>query len=306
MTQNILSDPFPPERFQRYRYIGRVLWYVLFLNLLVAAAKVGLGLVTRCLSVLADGVHSFSDASSNILGLIGIHLARQPSDFDHPYGHRRYETLASLGIAGLLFLVSFNLLREALDLFWHPRNPSVEAVSFLVMVVTVAVNIGVTLYERGRAEELESDLLRSDSMHTASDVLVSVSVLAGLGLIRFGWAWVDPVITVLISIVIFRVAVSIVKQSSDVLCDHNVLDADEVIKLVATVEGARGCHMVRSRGHMDDIQLDLHLLVPDEMDIKHAHDVANRVERVLRDAFRGVTDVVVHLEPKSSLDEGHI
>lgn len=306
MANNIPVEGMPREKIERYGKVSRVLWIVLVFNIIVAIAKVVLGYFTRCLSILADGIHSLSDGASNIVGLIGIHLARQPKDFDHPYGHRRYETLASLGIAFLLLFLFFQLMQQALGLFSNPRDPRVSLPSFAVMLFTMVVNIFVTFYERRKGKELSSDLLRSDALHTASDVFVTLSVMVGLFLIRIGWTWVDPITTMVVALVVLRVALKIVKQSSDVLCDHMVLDADEVIKLVSKIEGVKGCHMVRSRGRLDDIQLDLHVLVRDSTDVKSAHALSHRVEECIRQRFSGVSDIVVHIEPESSVAEGHI
>lgn len=306
MEDNLTQEDESSERQGRYRKISNVLWIVLFLNFFVAAGKIILGLFTHCLSVLADGLHSFSDGSSNVIGLFGIHLSRQPKDFDHPYGHRRYETLASLGIAFFLFLVSIHLLQDAYHLIRNPRTPEAPILSFVVMILTMIINILVTLYERASAKKLQSDLLLSDSMHTASDVLVTLSVIAGLVLIRIGWSWVDPAVTVVVALVILRVALDIVKQSSDVLCDHIVLDAEEIRTLALKIRGVKGCHMVRSRGRSDDVQVDLHVLVADATDVKAAHEISHKVEETIRNRYAGVSDVVVHLEPESTLDEGHI
>ncbi len=306
MEENLALEKLSSDRQERYRKIGRVLWLVLVFNFLVAAGKIVLGYSTNCLSILADGIHSFSDGASNILGLFGIHLSSQPKDYDHPYGHRRYETLASLGIAIFLFLVSFNLFREAYHLIRAPRRPDILPVSFFVMIFTMIINIGVTLYERKKGDQLQSDLLRSDAMHTASDVLVTLSVVIGLICIKAGWSRADALATGFVALVILRVALDIIKQSSDVLCDHIVLDAEEVRKLVSDIRGVKGCHMVRSRGRTDDAQVDLHVLVPDSTDVKTAHVISHEVEEKIRERYAGVSDVIVHIEPESTLAEGHI
>lgn len=306
MEENLALEKLSADRQERYKKISFVLWLVLVLNFLVAASKIILGYLTNCLSILADGIHSFSDGTSNILGLFGIYLSRQPKDFDHPYGHQRYETLTSLGIAIFLFLVSFNLFQEAYHLIHHPRPSRILPVSFAVMIITMVINLGVTFYERKKGSELQSDLLHSDAMHTASDVLVTVSVIIGLVCIKLGWSWADPLTTVFVALVILRVALDIIKQSSDVLCDHIVLDAEEVRSLVAQIQGVKGCHMVRSRGRTDDAQVDLHVLVPDCTDTKTAHAISHKVEEKIRERYAGVSDVVVHIEPESTLVEGHI
>jgi cation diffusion facilitator family transporter len=165
---------------ERFRQIRRILVYILILNWGVAAAKLFYGWLTRSASMTADGFHSFSDGSSNIMGLLGIWVASRPIDESHPYGHKKYETLTSVGISGLLFLVCFNVLREGVLRFLHPVVPEVNVKSFLVMGVTLAVNIGVMVYELRRGRVLKSDILISDALHTRADILTSSSVIITL------------------------------------------------------------------------------------------------------------------------------
>src|SRR3989304_9676068 len=117
MTAEKVESKLSPE--ERYLKIRRVLIYILFLNWGVAAAKLFYGWVTRSASMTADGFHSFSDGSSNIIGLIGIWIASRPTDENHPYGHKKFETLTSVGISVLLFLVCFNVVREGIFRFFH-------------------------------------------------------------------------------------------------------------------------------------------------------------------------------------------
>ena len=132
---------------KHYSDIRRILIWTLILNWAVALAKIIYGLLSRCTSMAADGFHSLSDGASNIISLIGIHFACQPEDSDHPYGHKKYETLFSLGIAALLFTLSFNLIREGVTRIYKPVIPRVDIISFAVMIITMAINYLVMKYE---------------------------------------------------------------------------------------------------------------------------------------------------------------
>lgn len=294
---------YAPNRADRARQVAWVLWVVLGLNWAVALAKILLGLATRSIAVTADGLHSFSDGASNIIGLVAIRIARHPADEDHPYGHQKYETLASTAIAFLLFLVAFRVYKEALSGFLNPEPMRVSALSFVVMGVTLVVNIFVVAYERRAAKRLNSDLLRSDSSHTLTDVFVTLSVLAALLGTKMGIPYLDAGFSLVIATVIIVTALGILKQSSDVLCDKAVLDAAEVKRIVMSLEGVRDCHEIRTRGQADVVYLDLHVLVDNEMTVLVSHEVANRIEKNLRQAFPVVHDVVVHIEPLSHSHE---
>jgi len=286
-----------------FRDIRRILAWILLLNWAVAAAKILYGIASRSTSMTADGFHSLSDGISNIICLIGVHFASQPVDKDHPYGHKKYETLFSLAVAGLLFLVCFNLFREAVVRIKEPVAPRIDAISFLVMLATLGVNFLVMRYEYNRGRQLQSDLLISDSLHTRADILTSLSVIAGLVIMKINPALIilDPAITIFIALFIAYSAFKIVRESAGVLCDSAVvMDEAAVIALVTAIPGVQSCHKIRTRGRPDDIHIDLHVSVAADMHMDQAHRISEEIERSLQKNIPGVTDVVVHMEPPGS------
>ncbi|MFH1076197.1 MAG: cation diffusion facilitator family transporter [Pseudomonadota bacterium] len=286
-----------------YRKIRRVLAGILVLNWLVAGLKIFYGLFTNCASITADGLHSLSDGTSNIIGLIGIHFACQPKDVSHPYGHRKYETFFSLGIAVVLFVVAFNLVKQGISRINTPVYPLVNLNSFLIMLGTLGVNLFVVKYERGKAAALHSDILMSDAMHTKADVFTSLSVIISLILIKLGYTILDPIATIIIALFIVHAGYDIIKHSSRVLCDTAaIFDVKKIVDIVLGVEGARTCHKIRTRGGADDIHVDLHVQVDPQMHISEAHKISYEIETEIKKRIPEVTDVVVHIEPKEKLN----
>lgn len=284
---------------EHYRRIRRILLVILALNWLVAIAKIIYGLLSRCASITADGFHSLSDGASNIIGLIGIGFASQPKDSDHPYGHRKYETLFSLGIAALLFILAFNLAKEGISRIYHPVLPAVDAKSFAVMLTTLAINLGVVHYEYKKGRILQSDILISDSMHTKADIFTSLSVIVALIVIKLGYPIIDPIVTILIAIFIAHAGYDIIKEGSRVLCDTAaILDVKRIVNIVLGIGGVKACHKIRTRGRPDDIHLDLHVQVSEDMHIDEAHKISYAIEDAIKKEVPEVTDVVVHMEPK--------
>ena len=283
-----------------YKSIKRILIIILFLNWGVAIAKILYGIFSRCESMTADGFHSLSDGASNIIGLIGIHFACKPEDSDHPYGHKKYETFFSLGIAILLFIVSFNLLKEGIGHLYKPvLPPQVDIRSFIVMVATLAVNVWVMNYERKKGEILRSDILISDSMHTKADILTSLSVIIALIAIKLGFPIIDPIVTIIICLFIFHAGYVIARQSSAVLCDTAaILDIKKIGDIVLGIRGVKNCHKIRTRGRPDDIHVDLHVQVNPDMHVDNAHKVSYAIEEAIKKDIPEVSDVVVHIEPK--------
>lgn len=284
---------------KHYEKIRKILIIILALNWAVALAKIIYGLSSRCFSMTADGFHSLSDGTSNVIGIVGIHFACQPVDKDHPYGHKKYETLFSLGIAAMLFIVSFNLLKQGWQRLQHPVSFQADIGSFAIMLITLAVNIYVMRYEFKKGGSLKSDILVSDSLHTRADIFTSFSVIISLIVTKIGFPLIDPIVTMLISLFIGYAAFEIVKQSSDVLCDTAVfLDDQKVRDIVLKTEGVRACHKIRSRGRIDDIYIDLHVQVNPSMHIDDAHKISYHIEEAIKSAIPGITDVVVHMEPQ--------
>lgn len=285
---------------RHYKEIRRILILILLLNWAVAFAKIFYGLLTRCASMTADGFHSLSDGASNIIGIIGIHFACQPKDQDHPYGHKKYETLFSLVIAALLFIVAFNLAKEGISRLYNPtKPPRIDLISFIVMICTMMVNLWVMHYERKKGELLRSDILISDSMHTKADIFTSISVIIALVVVKLGYPLLDPITAIIISLFIAHAGYNIVKQSSAVLCDTAViLDDKKITDIVLGVKGVKACHKIRSRGRPDDINIDLHVQVDSNMHIENAHKVSYAIEEAIKSGIPEVTDVVVHMEPK--------
>ena len=286
------------DQTSRFKEIKRILLIILALNWAVATAKITYGLMTHFTSMTADGFHSLSDGASNVLGLIGITIACRPADKDHPYGHKKYETLFALGIAGLLFFVCFELISKAIERFHHPVSPQVDAVSLLVMLVTIAVNIFVMNYEYRQGRRLNSDILVSDSMHTRSDIFTSLSVIAAIVVIKFGYPILDPIVTFMIALFIAHAGYSIIRPSSKVLCDGTIVDDKKIAGLVLSIKGVKTCHKIRTRGREDDIHVDLHVLVDPGMHVDRAHQICYEIEGAIKTDIPGVTDVVVHIEPK--------
>jgi cation diffusion facilitator family transporter len=280
-----------------YRQARKVLIYTLLLNWLVAAAKLAYGILTRSASMTADGFHSFADGTNNIVGLAGFYIAARPVDKTHPYGHEKYETLTALGIGGLLLFVAFNIIKGALQRFSNPVIPDVNAGSFIIMLVTVAINIFVMIYENREGKRLKSDFLISDSYHTRSDILVSCSVIITLIAVKFGMPIIDTVGALLIAVFIGFSALEILWQTSKVLSDAAVVPPENIKNIVMGVDDVVNCHNVRTRGREDNICVDLHIRVKPSMHIDKSHELAHKIEEKLKKEIPGVKEVITHIEP---------
>lgn len=291
------------EKLGHYSDIQKVLAIVLLLNWGVALAKVIFGLLSHSSSMTADGWHSFSDGASNIVGLTGVAFASRPRDEDHPYGHKKFETFFSLGIAFMLGLLCFELVQSGVSRLHTPGKPDVSWVSFVVMLATMGVNIIVMKYEEAKGHQLRSDILLSDAKHTRADILTSMSVLVSLFAVQLGFPIMDAIVTLVIALFIAYAAYGIVADACKTLCDEAVIkDISQVTEVVMGVPGVRFCHKIRSRGRSDDINLDLHVHLDPDLSVKRSHALSHEIERQLKQALPDVSDVIIHIEPAAAHD----
>ena len=281
----------------RYAEVSTVLWRVLFLNLLVAAAKIALGITSGAVSILSDGFHSLTDTASNIVALIGVRVASQPPDDDHPYGHRKFETMASVGILIFLLLVLIEVLTAAVERLRTGGAPTIGRLTFIVMGATFLVNVAVVVYERRAGRRLASEVLLADAHHTTSDLFTSASVIAALIGVRLGVLWLDPVAAIVIAAFIGYASWEIFNATSGILADRFVIPEEEIREVVRGVPEVRGCHHIRTRGSNDFVFLDLHVWMDKDMRLDEAHRLSHVVKDRLMARFPQIKDAIIHIEP---------
>ena len=281
----------------RYDSVVRVLYRVLFANLAVALAKIVLGYATGAVSILSDGFHSLTDSASNVVALIGVSIARRPPDAEHPYGHRKYETMASIGILVFLVVVLVQVLSAAADRFVNGGTPRVFPEGIGLMTVTLIVNLFVVAYELREGRRLHSEVLKADAKHTRSDVLTTVAVLGALLGVWFGYPILDPLAAVLVAGFIGHACWSIAQEASRILGDQIVMADADIRTVVQSVPDVLGCEKIRTRGSADYVFLDLHLWLDGTTPLSAAHATSHVVKDLLMARFPQLADVVIHIEP---------
>ena len=283
--------------------INKVLWQILALNVLVAVGKAAWGLLSGSTAMFADGIHSFTDGSGNIVALIAMKAASKPPDKDHPYGHHKYESFASAAIGIMLCLAAWKVVSgSAAALMAYAKSgihPKVEvtATSFGVMLVTLGINIFVVWFETLRGKALGSDVLQSDAKHTLSDIWVTLGVLISLILVKLGVAIADPIVGLFVAVAILWAAFEVFKGVNTTFSDQERLDPYEVRDKVLGFQGVLGCHNIRSRGTGAIIHMDLSILVNPVITVEEGHAIARDLEIWLCGQYDGLVDVVIHVEP---------
>jgi cation diffusion facilitator family transporter len=277
--------------------VTTVLYRVLILNFIVAAAKIALGVTTGAVSVLSDGFHSLTDTASNVVAIFGVRAASEPPDREHPYGHRKFETMASVGILIFLLLVLREVLSAAWDRFQSGGHPAISGLTFAVMGGTFLTNLGVVYYERKAGRRLRSEVLLADAHHTTSDLLTSITVIVALIGVRYGYQWLDPAAALVVAGFIGYACWEIFQSTAGVLGDRIVIPEGEIGDVVTGVPNVLGCHHIRTRGTDDFVFLDLHIWMRADMPLDEAHRLSHVVKDRLMTRFPQIKDAVIHIEP---------
>ncbi len=278
--------------------VRRVLRGLLVANIAVVIAKVAIGVAAGSLAVIGDAIHSSVDAAYNILGLIVIRVAARAPDEDHPYGHRKFETLGALGICVVLSVTSFELARSAIGrLSAGGHAVQITDVGLALLLATLATNVFVAWYENRRGQQLASELLIADAAHTRTDVFITIGVLIGVLFSRQGYLWVDPVVAIVIAVLIVRVAYTILQRTVPVLVDERAIPEPTIRKSAQAVDGVVSAYGIRSRGGNAGVRYaEVTIAVDPNANVATAHAIADAVEERLKKDLE-LEEVTVHVEP---------
>ncbi|QJA05816.1 cation transporter [Thermosulfurimonas marina] len=269
-------------------------------NLALALLKILAGWWGHSQAVLADGVHSLSDLATDLLTLLGLKYGAAPPDEDHPYGHRRIETLLAVTVGVLLGATGLGLAFRALTSL-HSRPP--ETLPLWVLLppaLSLLLKEGLFRLTLRIGKELGSPVVIANAHHHRSDALSSLPALVGAGgaALHPGLHFLDPLGSLLVSGFILRCAWRIVQPGVTELCDGiDVEEAQRIREEVLKVKGVKDAHRVRARKHAGRTLVDLHIQVDPHLSVREGHRISERVKRFLMARHRRIMDVVVHLEP---------
>jgi cation diffusion facilitator family transporter len=277
--------------------VQRVFLGLLAANLVVVGAKLAVGLAADSLSVIGDAVHSSVDAINNIVFIVLMRYAGAEADLDHPYGHGKFEVLGALGIVIFLAIASFELLKTAVGrLLAGAPPPLVTGPGLWLLGGTLAVNVWVARYEARQGRAFASDLLLADAAHTRVDVMITVGVILGAIASRAGVRHVDPLITLVIVGLVARAGWEILRRGVPVLVDQAAHAPDALRHAAEGIEGVRSAYDIRSRLAAGLSFAELTIGVSGALAVGEAHEIADAVERRLKQELR-LDRVVVHVEP---------
>ena len=270
-------------------------------NLLLSVMKIGVGLIGHSQSLIADGIHSLSDLATDVLVWIAGRQASRGPDDEHPYGHGRYETMATLVLALLLLAVAIGLGWDAALRLFSPEDLLRPAwMTLLAALASIGVKEWLYWYTLGYARRVRSDMLRANAWHHRSDAISSIVVLIGIGGTLAGLPYLDAVAAFVVAIMIARIAWELGFDATRELVDTG-LDPERlaaVRETILDVGGVRDLHMLRTRSIGGTVSTDVHVLVDPYISVSEGHLISVKVEQELKTRIEEIEDVTVHIDPE--------
>ena len=278
-------------------------------NLLLTVAKLGTGWWMGSSAVLAEGIHSATDLLASFSAYFAVRMSSRPADDKHPYGYGKFEDLAAVFEASLIILATLGVVTKAVQDFHSGAGPEHPEMGMGIMVLSIVVNTAVSRYLFRTAKETDSVALEADAWHLSADVLTSVGVLVGLGLVSLtGQKLFDPIaalgVGVYISFEAYRIGRTGLRNLLDSrLPDHEVRAIEQILATFA--DRPVQVHNVRTRKGGPNRHIDMHLVVLRSMPTGDAHDLCHQVEAAIRARFPSAT-VLIHLESTEHFPLGSV
>jgi cation diffusion facilitator family transporter len=285
-------DKFDPER---DRQVRRVIIIEGLANVAVLALKLVVGVSTGSLAVFGDALHSLSDVANNAVAWFVVRISSQPPDRDHPYGHRKFETLAVFVLATLLTVLGIELALGALR---REAQPTVgDPWTLPLMLGVLAINVTLASWEGAWARRLRSDILGADARHTFADVLTTIVVIVGWQLSVRGYPWLDTVCAIAVAGFVLALAFGLFRRAIPILVDSIAVEPEAVGDVAQAVRGVRRVKTVRSRSTGGSTAIDMVVTVDSGITTAEAHAITDAIEEELRTQL-SVEDVTIHVEPE--------
>lgn len=261
-------------------------------------SKLIIGIAIGSIALVAEAFHSLSDIFSSGIVILGFRVAKQPPDPEHPYGHGRFESIATLISAVILVILGIELGRASIDRLLNPIPVSVNYLAIGVLIITIAIKEFLARVAIDLGRRIEAQILVADSINQRLDSLSAVVVLVGLGGVALGFNRLDSVAGLAVVGFIFYAAYGIARDASSFLLGRAPSeDMVELIRLIArSIDGVRGAHAIFVHDYGPRKVVTLHIIVDRNLTVEQAHNIASEVERKISETISGAT-ADVHVGP---------
>ena len=298
-----LSEKRPHGQYQKIAV--RVSLVSIIGNAILSLFKLLAGILAHSGAMVSDALHSASDVCSSIVVIVGMKISLKDSDKDHPYGHERFECVAAIILAVILFVSGLFIGYAAIEKIaaGSIRDITIPGMAALVAaVVSIICKEAMYRYTAHYAKRLDSGALMADAWHHRSDALSSMGALVGIAGARMGVPMLDPIASLVIGLFILKAAFDIFKDAIDKMVDHACSEETEreIIRCAAAQEGVLGVDLLHTRIFGNKIYVDIEICADGEITLEKSHTIAHRVHNVIEENFPGVKHIMVHVNPSSA------
>lgn len=291
-----------PAQQQRYKDVRKVTLIGSALDFMLGVAKIAVGGLANSQALIADGIHSFSDLLTDFMVLYAAKHSHKAADEDHPYGHGRIETLATVSLGIVLIIIALGIAYSSIQRLSDPGILlDLSTLALLVALISVISKEWIYRYTIAAARRLRSDMLMANAWHSRSDAFSSIVVVLGIAGVMLGYPYLDAVAAVVVAAMIAKIGFDLVRSSTRELID-TALDPEKIKtiqKHIHAVSGVRSVHTLRSRKSAGDAFVDVHIQVDPRLSVSEGHQIGDAVRRRLMNHVDEVTDVTVHIDPEN-------
>ena len=290
----------------RYRATLKVTLVGSVVDLLLGVAKIVVGYTSHSQALIADGVHSLSDLGTDVIVLYAAKHSHQEADEEHPYGHGRIETVATVGLGLALIAVAIGISVDAIDRLFHPEALWVPGMLALVVAaISIVSKEAIYHYTMRAAKKYRSNMLKANAWHSRSDAISSVVVVIGVAGSMAGLNYLDALAAVGVAFMIAKIGWDLAWHSLRELIDTG-LDPEKVEEIrqsILDVDGVKTLHILRTRLMGGEALVDVHIQVDPQLSVSEGHQISETVRQSLIKGYDEVSDVMVHIDPED--DEVH-
>lgn len=292
--------------FSEKKRLGYLEGYIsVFLNFSLFILKFLVGKKVGSVAMMADAWHTLSDTLTSIVVIIGFWLSSKPADKEHAFGHGKAESVASVIIGTLLAVVGANFLYESINKLSARQGMSFSRMAVLVFVISAVLKEALAQFSFWAGKKADSSSLRADGWHHRSDAIASALIVIGTLFSQKLW-WLDGVMGLGVSLLIIKASYDIIRSSASYLIGE-APDREKVDRISESIQEQfpelEGIHHLHVHHYGEHHEVTAHLKVPGSMSVEEAHEIASRVEELVRKEFNG--DVTIHVEPEKHDEKGH-
>ena len=281
---------------RRASYVGACM------NILQTLIKITFGILGQSAALIADGIHSLSDLMSDALVITAVRLGSREADTEHPYGHRRFETIAAVILGGSLVVIGGGIGWSVFERLTEPEKlPVPNELSLAITAVSILLNEWLYQYTKRIAKITRSKLLLANAWHQRSDAFSSIVVMIGIGAVMLGYPLADAVAAIIVALLVIKIGLNLVVEGVKELVD-TALPAELVAEIHHTImhiDGVENIHLLRTRYMGEDVLIDAHIIVDPRISVSEGHRIGDMVRDELIQRFDDVMEVLVHVDPEN-------